>query len=122
MWKASPLPGERVLRDGAFSSRRGTVEGLVPLRERIVPLMLPFITGLPLTIAQLPADAPALLPAAAECPSRAADLLRPFSNDLGADDGIDLLLRARTVHQSSNPSSVPFRLLKPPEQDTLSPR
>jgi hypothetical protein len=49
-------------------------------------------------------------------------LLRPFSNDLGADDGIDLLPRARTVHQSGNPSSVLFRLLKAPEQDTLSPR
>jgi DNA primase len=69
---------ERVSRDGAFSSRRGTREGIVSLRERIAPLMLPFITGLPLTIARLPAVAPALLAAAAQYPSRPADLLRPF--------------------------------------------
>ena len=30
---ASPLPGERVSRDGAFSSRRGTGEGLLSSQQ-----------------------------------------------------------------------------------------
>jgi len=43
-----PLPGERVARDGAFISRRGPGEGLVPFHSGILSL-IPLLTVIVLT-------------------------------------------------------------------------